>query len=192
MHISRTVRCLISAAVFFLALNASAQPPRQPPSPVLLKRLAEAVDGNRTGTAVYVVASYDSLSPVRGVFSTRKEADILANRLGSSYDVFGPFMAPREMRSTWFMICKHDRVGSWMDDICPPPQFPVDSLADLTLTARLKDGTTRVIPLGPGVDAVFMSLPAIDKFAIPYYARTLGVDSAAAMRRRIAGGIRIR
>jgi hypothetical protein len=161
---------------------------------VLLKRLAEAVDGNRTGREVYVVASYDSLNPVRGVFETRREAAALALRLGSSYDSFGPFVAPLELASLYFFGCKHDRVFSYLDDICPPPQFqfPTDSLAELTLTARLKDGTTRTLSLGPRADAVFLSLPAIDKFVIPYYARTIGVDSAAAMRARIVRGVRIR
>jgi hypothetical protein len=32
---------------------------------------------------------------------------------------------------------------------------------------------------------VFLSIPAIDKFVIPYYARIIGADAAAAMRRDI-------
>jgi hypothetical protein len=34
-----------------------------------------------------------------------------------------------------------------------------------------------------------LSLPAIDKFMVPYYARVLGPDSAATMRQRIARGL---
>jgi hypothetical protein len=55
----------------------------------------------------------------------------------------------------------------------------------------MRDGTVRDIPVGRGVDAIFLSLPAIDKFMIPYYARTIGVDSAAAMRARIVSRIRM-
>jgi hypothetical protein len=39
--------------------------------------------------------------------------------------------------------------------------------------------------MGPEVDAIFLTLPAIDKFMIPYYSRVFGIDSAAAMRTQI-------
>jgi hypothetical protein len=35
---------------------------------------------------------------------------------------------------------------------------------------------------GPDVDALFFTLSAIDKFALPYYARVYGVAYAARMR----------
>jgi hypothetical protein len=35
------------------------------------------------------------------------------------------------------------------------------------------------------MDALFFSPAAIDKFVIPYYVRIMGVDSAAAYRRRL-------
>ena len=176
------------------SFSASAQPPRQPPSPVLLKRLAEAVDGHRTGQPVFVVATADSAVIVRGVVDTRRAADSLARLLGRLYDVYGPFVAPRDPASLqMFRGCVHDGHTSYMLPLCPPlPFFLISDVASLTLTARLKDGTTHEMAMAPSVDAIFLTLPAIDKFVVPYYARTIGFDSAAAMRARIAARLTVR
>jgi hypothetical protein len=192
MTIAVAVRRIAATSVFLVASYTNAQPVTRPPSPVLLKRLAEAVDGNRTGVPVYVVASHDSLSPVRGVFATRAEGDRQARLLGSSYEVFGPFMAPLDAAAPYYLMgCIHDGLFSMMGVYCPDPNkvLPKDSVVGLTIVARMRDGTTRNFPLSTTADAVFLTLPAIDKFVVPYYAHTIGVDSAAAMRARIRSAI---
>lgn len=184
MTASLTLRS-ISLAALLGCTTLSAQPPRQPPTPVLLKRLAEALDGNRTGDPVFIVASYDSLSPVRGVFPTRADANALAHRLGTSYDVFGPFVAANEPRM--LKVCKHDGTYSYAEPICPePPDVLLANVAEISLHIVTTDGHTRDIPVGRTTDALFLSLPAVDKFMIPYYARVIGVDAAAALRASIA------
>ena len=69
--------------------------------------------------------------------------------------------------------------------ICPSSPFQISEIASMTLVTRLRDGREHEMLMGPEVDAIFLSVPAIDKFMVPYYARVLGVDSAAAMRQRI-------
>jgi hypothetical protein len=190
MAASHTLRSISLAAVLGFATTLIAQPPRQPPTPVLLKRLAEALDGNRTGVPVFIVASYDSMSPVRGVFTTRAAADTLAHRLGTSYDVFGPFVAAHEPQMT--KVCHHDGYLSYAEPICPlVAPIALANIAGYTLRVRMRDSSTRDIPIGRNIDAIFLSVPAIDKFMIPYYARIIGVDSAAALRASIVRSIPI-
>jgi hypothetical protein len=152
----------------------------------LLKRLAEAVDGNRTGKPVYVVARYDSLSPVAGVFEERRDAEALARRLGSMHAVFGPYkhdaLGPLGDGNAFFAGCRHDGKRSDWIGYCPGFKLPWESIENISLTIRLRDGTTRTMDLGRTTDAVFLSLAAIDKFAIPYYASILGETAAASMR----------
>ena len=181
-------RCTILVALAVsVATSVAAQEPTRSPSPPLLRRLAEAVDGHRTGRPVWVVASHDSLNPVRGVLSDRPSADRLARRLGSSYDVFGPYLSPRELASAYMVVnCVHDGTVSIMTPYCPGPIIPRQNVDSMSLTIFVRGGATRRMPIDPGVDAVFLSLPAIDKFAIPYYSRVVGIEAAAAMRSQIA------
>ena len=201
---------VVVALCFLSSLSANAQPSERIPDPTLLKRLAEAVDGNRTGKPIYVVASYDLPNPVRGVFPGKPDAEALARRLGKSYAVFGPYSAPFD--GGWlFLQCRHDRVTSSMMEhglgarhayegnkvaidttgvtllgpYCPPETLRLSDVEDFTLTVKMKNGTVRSVPISNQTDAVFLSLAAIDKFVIPYYSRVIGVEGAAAMRRDI-------
>jgi hypothetical protein len=42
----------------------------------------------------------------------------------------------------------------------------------------------------PTTDALFWSMSAVDKFVLPYYQRTLGVERAAEMRKKLMASIR--
>ena len=193
---------LASAALVLLSsFQADAQEPSRVPSQTLLKRLAEAVDGHRHGRSVYVVARYDSLSPVAAVFRERPEAEALARRMGRGYDVFGPYRYEPPQPPDWppqpgysipeiaFGGCTHDGKTSAMEGICPQPFMPLDSIVGVFLTFRMRDGSTRPVNVPPSADAIFLTLPAIDKFVIPYYAGIIGADAAAAMRRNIVNRV---
>lgn len=167
-----------------------AQTPLRAPGPVLLKRLGEAVDGHRTGVPVYVVASYDPPNLVAGVFETRAEAQALVKRLGDSFDVLGPFVAPNDLGAKAFVLgCEHDGVMSVWKRYCPSPIERLADVDSVTIIVKLKGGRVLTHPIPTSVDAIFFTLPAIDKFVIPYYARILGVGEAAAMRDHIVRAI---
>ena len=160
------------------------------PTPTLLKRIAEALDGNRTGQRVWVVASRDSLNPVRGVLTDRDQALALARRLGPRYGAFGPYQTAREPQSAMIVIgCQHDGLHSVFAPRCPGGLLPALEVDSMTLVLHRRGGGTQRTSISSGVDAIFLTLPAIDKFAIPYYARVLGLDAAAAMRADIVRGI---
>jgi hypothetical protein len=161
------------------------------PSPVLLKRLAEAVDGHRTGVAVYVVASYDAKDPLIRVFEKRTDAEKMvqdSSRTGRRLDVFGPYRAASEPTSALvFFGCQHDgRASFWYPGMCPPEAIlKLSEIESMAISVRLRTGQTKSFPLQRTADAIFLSLPGFDKFAVPYYARVLGMDAAMTMRQDI-------
>jgi hypothetical protein len=166
------------------------------PTAELLKRLGEAVDGHRSGGQVYVVATSRPPYVVSGVYETRARADTavltLARKDGSAR-VFGPYTATTDGTHVMALVmdtCAH-YAASRID--CPPGTSVTGAVEfvramdveSVVVTIRLRSGATRQITYGPDMDALFFSPAAIDKFVIPYYVRIMGVDSAAAYRRRL-------
>src|SRR6266567_2095520 len=150
----------------------------------LLRRLAEAVDGYRSGDTLFVVAAWRFPHDVAGVFANRRQALEIARRRGVDYGVFGPYFAPpdsgNEMMVYSLQFCPglHDP-DSW----CPDTTFalsqtvPYANIKDITITIHAKEGASVERVLAPGqVDAVFFTLSAIDKFVMPYYTRVYGAQ----------------
>jgi len=170
-----------------------------PPMPAsLLKRLGEAVDGYRTGQAVFVVADGTFPHHVWGVFPTLREAQVRSDSVGLPSYVYGPFVAPRDGEQQLFFIinCPNAAVARMQpmpygkhrpDSYCPPTDsafvVPIEEVQEIQLRILLRDGRIHVTTHSPSdLDAVFFTLSAVDKFAVPYYARLYGVDFAARMR----------
>lgn len=118
----------------------------------LLRRIAEAADGHRTGEPIWVVAE-DAPPHDAEVFDTAAEADAAAQRDG--WSAHGPYRTPRD------------------DDD--------ELITVLSVRVRLSDGTEREIGIESDVDALFFSRSAVEKFAVPYYAHVGGVERAAAI-----------
>ncbi len=183
---------LVALCALVLALRPTtlaAQSERGGPVPdvVMLKRLAEAVDGHRTGGLVYVVASLAGDHPVAGVFGDRKEADELLQKLGKGYSRFGPFQAPRDADPGYMVGCVHLRYSSMMrpgSDMCVPPpnEARVEDITGVSLLLTRANGRLDTLPLPRGTDVVFLTLNAFDKFAVPYYQRTLGLEGVTELR----------
>jgi hypothetical protein len=188
----RTWPCWPATGLFLATLlgapPAVAQPPRDTtriPSPVLLKRLAEAVDGHRTGAVLYVVASYQPPHHVLAVLESRADAESQARAAGGLVDVFGPYKSQRDPVREILMKCVH--YNSAADPVYCPDRSPIPlgDVDTLSITVRLKNREVRTFPLPRGTDVVFFTLSAVDKFMIPYYTRVLGVEEAARMRQDI-------
>lgn len=186
------LRQFVTLCAFALALlptTLAAQSERGGPVPdvVMLKRIAEAVDGHRTGGLVYVVVSLAGDHPVAGVFGKRKEADELLQKLGKEFSRFGPYQAPLDNAPSYAVGCVHIANTSQMfagRKMCVPPRRPVrvEDVTQMTLVLSLADGSTDTLPLPRGTDLVMLSLTAFDKFAVPYYLRTLGLAAVTEMR----------
>ena len=202
MRCTRNARLFVWIAVLFASVSIplnclTAQPEPPPPSAELLKRLGEAVDGYRSGGLVYVVATQRQPYIVFGVYPSRAMADSVmraVRRAELAPAVFGPYASQADGPHAMAFIsdtCAHIN-GSRLD--CPPGTFFAGAAAQYVravdvdsvfVTVRLRNGDKRVIGYGPEVDALFFTPAAIDKFVIPYYVRIIGVDSAAALRRRL-------
>ena len=177
-------RWLLLPAVMTLSTCVQAQRVRTPVADaVMLKRIAEAVDGNRSGKQVYVVLSGEALSPPVGVFYDLKEANARASAAGTGAQVFGPYRTALDPGVN-VAACVHV-VGSRMQtDRCVPPAQSVrwEDVRGLSLVITRHDGKRDSIPLPPNADAVFLSLSSVDKFVVPYYSRILGLPAVTAMR----------
>lgn len=196
----RLTALLITWTVALPAI-AGAQPTRMP-TVTLLKRLAEAVDGNRGGTPVYVVASYRFPNEVAGVYRNQQSADSAARASGPDHDVFGPYdptpidivrpgtspvaIAPGG-RTHLLLRCVHDGRSSMMHIyMCPPdPLIDRDLVRALGLTVTLTNGRVVTLGLPQSTDAIFLGMEAIDKFAVPYYSRIIGPAATLEMRAAI-------
>jgi len=133
-------------------------------SPTLLRALAEAADGYRTGQPVWVVASYAGPPFVVGVYATRDSAARVARDSAGRYDVFGPYVAAADQ-----------------------PLRGTPTLVGAALTFRMPDGRQVSVNIDlTKVDALFLSMSAVDKFAIPYYARLYGPGYASHVRALMA------
>lgn len=153
-----------------------------PANPVMLKRIAEAVDGVRTGKLVYVVVSSEPTSPVLGVFPDFDSAQALATKGDVKAAVFGPYQTIADKTQGTISACVHDRMSSRMQiDRCTPP-VDREGVVGMQLVLERSGGARDTIPLSPDADAIFLGMAAIDKFAIPYYVRTIGVADASTMR----------
>ena len=162
-------------------------------SATLLRRLAEAVDGQRNNRAGWVVIQQQFPHDVKGVYFTAPLAAAAASRL-TGYTVRGPFSTPSDSgtRTVLYAVdpCPgvHDSFSQCPDTTHPGtlaavatvPQDEVDRIV-VTIYGRRGDPLRRRFP-GSSVDAVFFTLPAIDKFVMPYYTRLYGPDVAAQMR----------
>lgn len=160
----------------------------------LLKRLASAVDGYRTGRPVWVVASVQFPNEVGGVFSSVDAADSAAFQFGVPYRKFGPFIAPPDsglMTIVYYLACK----GKRLDTSCPPIRDSVpmdtvgirptsiDNVLSVTLTVRTKDGRSMSTTVPPEhAEAFFLTMSAVDKFLMPYYTQLFGAEYAAYLR----------
>ena len=124
----------------------------------LLRRIAEAVDGYRDGIPRFVVAHRMPPHHVAGVFTSAESATDTLAHLPAGYDVFGPFRATEN-----------------------PPQVVEASEAVDSVIVWTHDGERKTY-LGNKVDALFWSLPAFDKFIVPYLNAVHGPRYAAAQR----------
>lgn len=163
-----------------------------PPSASLLRRLAEAVDGQRTGRPVWVVIQRAFPHRVEGVYADAVPARAVAGRL-AGYSVLGPFVTPVDSGTQTVMYTvdpcpgKHDSVSHCPDTTrsngTALQAMPAQSVDSLVVTIYGKDSRIHRTYAPTEVDALFFTLSAIDKFVMPYYTRLYGPDVAAEMRR---------
>jgi hypothetical protein len=169
---------------------AEAQGRNAPPGPVALRRIAEALDGHRSGDQVWVVASRQPPFDVVGVFGNEREAAQRLRALGSDFMMHGPNSTERDPASEILGGCVHIRSSRMKRDLCVPPTrgpIPLQDIRTMTLVITRTNGSVDSLPIARDADAIFLSLPAIDKFAVPYYTGIIGLAATSEMRREVAG-----
>jgi hypothetical protein len=156
----------------------------------LLRRLAAAADGYRTGEPIWIVASLSEPYSIVGVYSNPEDARRRARSL-SGVDFFGPYVTPRDAgRPAAFVPIRHFWPTIYMFDMLDsgpmwrPPEYPwlLSDIDSMVITAYNRNGRAWRGSTRGDVDAVFFTLPAYDKFVAPYYAQLSGLDVASRMR----------
>lgn len=123
----------------------------------LLKRVAEAADGYRSGNEIWIVAATKFPHELE-VFKIDTEAQEYKKQKSRTHEIFGPFMtgSPTAMSSSRSQIKE--------------------------IVVTLKTG--KKINIDPNeCDSLFWSESAFDKFVFPYYSQLYGVEHAAKMRK---------
>lgn len=180
-------RAVALVVAVYLGLSAPLEAQRIPvarvPGAIMLKRIAEAVDGDRSGTQVYVVATYDPTFPVIGVFNNPKAAQNLAAKTGPNAAVFGPYQTLPDLTPPSIMGCVHRR-SVMKADYCVPPRRPLkpNDIVGMTLVITRTQGKPESLELPPDTDAIFLTLSTIDKFVVPYYLRTFSLAAVSELR----------
>ncbi len=163
-------------------------------SAALLRRLAAAADGYRTGLPVWVVVSTYEPYQVEGVYTTLAEARLRVPRIRGG-QVFGPYVTPLdEGRAMIFVPMWHVDPTIYMLEssptwVLPPTPWPMERVDSVVITAYNHGETWRGFTHG-NVDAVFFTLSAYDKFVSPYYSALSGLDVATQMRQSIVQYVR--
>lgn len=181
-----------------LTLALGAVPPRAAgqdrvaPSSTLLRRLAEAVDGQRDNRAVWVVVQTQAPYDVRGLYHSQAEAAAITAML-TGYAVYGPYLnAPDSGMQTMMLTIdpcpgRHSASSQCSDTslfLGPVARaMPLETVDSIVVTIYGQRAAPIHRTFGGGdVDALFFTLSSIDKFAMPYYSRLYGPAVAARMR----------
>ena len=181
----RLAIALVVTVYLGLSVPLAAQriPAARVPGAILLKRIAEAVDGDRSGSLVYVVASYEPTFPVIGVFNSPKAAQDLVAKTGPNAAVFGPYQTVPDLTPPSIVGCVHRR-SVMKADYCVPPSRPLHpkDIVGMTLVITRTQGKPESLVLPADTDAIFLTLSTIDKFVVPYYLRTFSLATVSELR----------
>jgi hypothetical protein len=183
---SAPVPLLLLIALAGCAAQAQRQAPPEP-TPVMLRRMAEAVEGHRTGARAWVVIGTAPPHSVVGVRASRDDAEALRRTAAFPAAVFGPFLAPRDPERAGGLLISCHRAGDSADDrtVCARA-VRLNDARGIALVLRTRSGEVRSFPVPEGVDAMFLSASGVRKFVLPYYTRVEGLEGA----QRIGGRLR--
>jgi hypothetical protein len=158
----------------------------------MLIRLGAAVSGYPSGLPVWVVTCVPDNQVVLSVVMAQRDAMTMArdsSTAGRRCAPHGPFLGSPDSLPPQLLAygavhqpdSKYDSTHAGSS-----PVLMMGDVQDITIIVRRRIGPaiTRVY-LPDQIDAVFFTLPAMDKFLFPYYQWVYGVDYAARMRAAI-------
>ena len=172
------------------AQDTTATPPA---SASLLRRVAEAIDAQRDNRPVWVVIQRAFPHTLQGVYHSLAQATAARTRTG--YVLMGPYVTPSDSGTHTMMLAinpcpgRHDSYSNCPDtthsgsSASAAGAIAVDDADSIVVSIYGKRGAFIHRSFAPDeLDALFLTLSAIDKFAIPYYTRLYGPAVAARMR----------
>ena len=188
----RPLLLAVLAAVSLPAVAVAQQP--KPETYLLL--VAAAVSGYSAGGPVYVViCETGGEYKVIGAFPTAAQAQEAANAKQSNRTtcyVEGPYVSTVGYASNDMLAmgygggCKKGPDSDCIADSTAARAFiaPIGSIETVTLTYRLRDGRSVAETFNPrNVEAIFFTMPAVDRMLVPYFVRVYGLNGALERRR---------
>ena len=169
---------------------ATAVVAQEPKTDIYLMQIATAVSGASGGSPVWVVICGDTAGTydVVGTFKTVQEAQQKLNterQAGKNCAIEGPYTAGpvyADAVARYGTGCKKLADTDCVSDSAFV--FRVTDLDSVTLTYKLRNGTRIVEPIRTDqVEAIFFTMPSIDRMLVPYYVRTRGINYALNKRR---------
>jgi hypothetical protein len=160
-------------------------------SGTLMRRLGEAADGYRTGEPVWIVADPDFPHEVLGAFPDSASADDAA---AAPFEAFGPFRTETDFgrADEVFLSQCHMRTSVYCPDFDQLTVLGRDTISTIELLFVLVTGDTITLSFSPdSVDALFLTVSAVDHFLVPYYARLNGVDWAGSYRANLESRVQL-
>lgn len=190
------MRPMLLAAVVAASLPAVALA-QQPKPDTYLLLVAAAVSGYSAGGPVWVViCETRGEYKVLGAFGTEAEAraaaDAKRTQQTSCY-VEGPYTSTTSFGAGDILAmkygggCKKGPDSDCVADSTAALIAPLGSIRDVTLTYRFRDGRPPVSEqFDPRtVEAIFFTMPAVDRMLVPYYVRVYGLSGALQRRRAL-------
>lgn len=182
----RRVTLLVPAFVALLATTVTAQEPK---TDIYLMQVATAVSGASGGSPVWVVICDDTAGTydVVGTFKTAQAAQqglSSERQSGKDCEIEGPYTAGpvyENQVARYGTGCKKLADTDCVSDSAFV--FRVTDLDSVTLTYWRRNATRVVERIRPDqVEAIFFTMPSIDRMLIPYYVRTRGMNYALRKR----------
>lgn len=192
----RTTLLAMLAAVSLPAVAYTQQEEPKPDTYLLL--VAAAVSGYSAGGPVYVViCKTGNEYKVVGAYPTRAAAQqaVTATQSGSTKcDIEGPYTgsvgyASNDMAALRYGGgCKKGPDSDCIADSTAAFIAPIGSITSVTLTYTLTSGAPRSETFDPRkVEAIFFTMPAVDRMLVPYFVRVYGINGALEKRRVLLG-----
>ncbi len=189
------MRPMFLALMAAVSLSAAAHA-QKPKTDTYLMMVAAAVAGYSAGGPVWVVICDNAVTyKVAGAFSSEPQARSAADETQRMQRVTcyteGPFTSTITYASNDMLAmaygggCKKGPDSDCIADSTAAFIAPLGSIQEVMLTYRFRDGRPPVVErFDPRtVEAIFFTMPAVDRMLIPYYFRVYGLNGALQRRR---------
>ncbi|HWC74965.1 MAG TPA: hypothetical protein VG454_13600 [Gemmatimonadales bacterium] len=170
-----------------LTVTAVAQQPKPVTDP---EQVATAVSGSSRGGPVYeVICDNAGAFKIIGAYTTATQAQQVAAAKGVEHRtcfVEGPYSPGDSLVTSYGAGCKKGPDSECISDTSRVFVAPLEQIDRVDIVYHMKDRRTVTESFDPRkVEAIFFTMPAVDRMLMPYDVQRYGFDGAVRRRREI-------